>query len=441
MTVQLPKAFQFLFKPSRYKGAYGGRGSAKSHSFASALVIKAASQPLRVLCCREIQRSIKDSSKRLIDDKIQEFGLGAFFESTETEIRGKNGSLFLFAGLKTNPEAIKSMEGIDIAWVEEANRVSRRSLDLLVPTIRKENSEIWFSWNPESEMDPVDIMFRGPHVPPNALVHKVNYTENPFFPKVLEQEMEFDKQTDPEKYNHVWLGGYLQIKQGAYYARALAKAANEGRITRVPYDPKLPVYASFDLGIGDATGVWLYQIVVGELHYLEYFESSGEGIEWYARQLRSKPYTYSPLVLPHDARARQLGTGKSIEEVLRALNFETTICPNIPVKDGIEETRRVIERAYFDDEGCKEGLRMLREYHENFDEKTRLSRGPLHDYTSHCADALRYSAVSMQTIKPDLHAYEQAVANLNTITARPKDNMFKADDWARYQREALDLLK
>ena len=139
-TVQIPDVFHYLFTPSRYKAAYGGRGSAKSHSFARALVIKASAEPLRILCCREIQKSIKDSSKRLLDDVIEVFELQEFFESTETEIRGKNGSLFLFAGLKTNPEAIKSMEGIDIAWVEEANRVSKRSLDLLIPTVRKANS-------------------------------------------------------------------------------------------------------------------------------------------------------------------------------------------------------------------------------------------------------------------------------------------------------------
>ena len=435
----MPEAYEGLFTPSRYKAFYGGRGGAKSHSFATALVVRAAKEPIRVLCCREIQKSIKDSSKRLIDDKIAEYELEGIFVSTETEIRGTNGSLFLFAGLKSNPESIKSMEGIDVAWVEEANRVSRRSLDLLIPTIRKEDSEIWFSWNPESELDPVDMMFRGKNPPPISIIKQVNFTENPFFPDVLAKESEFDRISDPEKYNHIWVGGYQMVKEGAYYAKTLAKAANEGRITRVPHDATLPVYASFDLGIGDATAIWLYQIVAGEVRYLEFFESNGQGIEWYAQELRRRTYNYAPLVLPHDARARQLGTGKSIEEILRGFGFQTTICPNIHVKDGIEAARRLIERAYFDDEGCKDGLRLLREYHENFDEKTRISRGPLHDYASHCSDSFRYSAVSMQDVKGDDAAYNAAIKSFGVVT-KPADNLFKADDWRRYQKEALDAL-
>lgn len=395
--IKLPRAFKELFTPSRYKALYGGRGSGKSHSVAIALLALASSKPMRILCCREIQKSIKDSVKQLLDDKIELYGLRGFWESTETEIRGRNGSLFLFAGLKSNPESIKSMEGINIAWVEEANRVSRRSLDLLIPTIREKDSEIWFIWNPESELDPVDVMFRGGNPPPNSIIKQVNYLNNPYFPDVLKQEAEFDMATDPAKYNHVWLGGYVVAKEGAYYAQTIAKLGNMGRIVEVPHEPASNVFASFDLGIGDCTAVWLFQRVGQEVRFLEYFENTGVGIEWYARELRNKPYIYAPLILPHDARARQLGTGKTIEEVLMGLRFETVICPNIPIKDGIEATRRMLEKSWFDVDGCKEGLKLLREYRENFDEKTRISRGPLHDYTSHAADSLRYASVSMDT--------------------------------------------
>lgn len=183
--IQIPEIFDFLFTPMRYKGAHGGRGSGKSHSFASALVVRAMQQQTRILCAREIQKSIKDSVKRLIDDIIDQHDLRHLFTSTETEIRGPHGSLFLSAGLRTNPEAIKSMEGIDIAWVEEADRASRRSLDLLIPTIRKEDSEIWFTWNPNSELDAVDMMFRGPTPPVNSIVRQVNFWQNPFFPRFL----------------------------------------------------------------------------------------------------------------------------------------------------------------------------------------------------------------------------------------------------------------
>lgn len=217
--VQIPEAFDFLFEgEARYRAAHGGRGSGKSHSFAAGLVVRSRQQPIRVLCAREIQKSIRDSVKRLLDDTINAYGLGGFYESTDTEIRGRNGSLFLFAGLRTNADAVKSMEGIDIAWVEEANRVSRRSLDLLIPTIRKPGSELWFTWNPDLPTDPVDEMFRGKAgAPPRSIVRQVNFDDNPFFPAVLQADMDWDRRRDPEKYAHIWLGDYLRNSEARVF--------------------------------------------------------------------------------------------------------------------------------------------------------------------------------------------------------------------------------
>lgn len=206
--VRIPTAFGDLLTPKRYKAYFGGRGSGKSHSFAAALVVLAAQKPLRILCCREIQKSIKDSVKLLIDDKINQHGLTSFYTSTDTEIRGRNGSLFLFSGLKSNPEALKSMEGVNISWVEEANTVSQKSLDLLIPTIREENSELWFSWNPDQPSDPVDNLFRGLNPPSNAIIKRVSWRDNPYFPKVLIDEMERDKEANLLKYQHIWEGDY-----------------------------------------------------------------------------------------------------------------------------------------------------------------------------------------------------------------------------------------
>jgi phage terminase large subunit len=223
--VRFPEAYRFLFAdkaddglPVRYRAAYGGRGSAKSHSFCSAAVLKGAMQPLRVGIYREIQRSIRDSAKRLLDDKIAENGLSGFYESTDTEIRGKNGTLFLFNGLRTNPDAIKSTEGLDIAIVMEANKVAQRSWDLLIPTVRKPGSEIWAEWNPHFETDPVDVMFRGEAgPPPGSIVRQVNYDQNPFFPEVLLAELEYDRKRDPEKYAHVWLGEYSRNSEARVF--------------------------------------------------------------------------------------------------------------------------------------------------------------------------------------------------------------------------------
>lgn len=206
----LPNWAEVLFNEKlRYIAIKGGRGSAKSHSVAEALIIRAASKPLRILCSREIQKSIKDSVKRLLDDKIKKVNLAGFYDITDTEIRGKNGSLFLFAGLRTNPESVKSMEGIDICWVEEAQTVSQKSLDILTPTIRKEGSQIIFTWNPNLSTDPVDAMFSQDKLPPDSQLLHVNWDMNPWFPETLKKEMDYDKSRDIDKYLHVWEGQYL----------------------------------------------------------------------------------------------------------------------------------------------------------------------------------------------------------------------------------------
>jgi phage terminase large subunit len=186
----------------------GGRGSAKSRSASSALLLQGASEVHRVLCAREIQKSIKDSVKRLLDDEIERLGLSAFYESTENEIRGKNGTLFIFSGLRGNADSVKSMEGITRCWVEEAQNISQSSLDILIPTIRTEGSEIWFTYNPRYETDPIDVMFKADELPPSTILLHVNWQDNPWFPDVLKAEMEYDKRRDMDKYLHVWEGAY-----------------------------------------------------------------------------------------------------------------------------------------------------------------------------------------------------------------------------------------
>ena len=225
LDVRLPDAFRDLFRPYRYKAFYGGRGSGKSHSMATALLLLAAQKPLRVLAAREVQKSIRDSSKRLLEDRIGALGLGRRFTATENEIRSANGSLFLFAGLGANPDGIKSMEGLDVAWVEEADAISQRSLDVLVPTVRKPGSELWFSWNPRDPSDPVDALFRTGPVRPDALVRRVTYADNPWFPAVLEAERLWDLGRDPDKYAHVW--------EGAYRRHAEARVFRGWRIERL----------------------------------------------------------------------------------------------------------------------------------------------------------------------------------------------------------------
>ncbi len=223
-TIRIPTArvFEPLLYPSRYKGAYGGRGSGKSHHFAEKVIQAALTSPKRIVCIREVQKSIKESVKRLLEDKIKALDVGSYFQVLDREIRATNGSLIIFQGMQDHTaESIKSLEGYDIAWVEEAQSLSTRSLRLLRPTIRKEGSELWFTWNPMSADDPIDAFLRGDNVPPDSKVVQANWSDNPWFPSELERERVFDLKYNSATYDHVWEGAYLvnsdsQIFAGKY---------------------------------------------------------------------------------------------------------------------------------------------------------------------------------------------------------------------------------
>lgn len=227
--VKLPEYAEVVFAtvaddglPVRYRVLKGGRASAKSHTFASGLIIRARSKKTRILCCREIQKSIKDSVKRLLEKKIDEMGWGVLgdgsFFCLESEIRCNiNGSLITFTGLRSNIDSVKSTEDIDIAYVSEARVVSQNSWDVLIPTVRNPSSEIWIDYNPGLPTDPVDVMFAGSDIPPGTIVRHVNHDDNPFLPDVMKQEMEWMKKRDYEKYLHVWEGKYQQNSEARVF--------------------------------------------------------------------------------------------------------------------------------------------------------------------------------------------------------------------------------
>lgn len=220
VNASMPSVFSFLFEKAHFKAAYGGRGSGKSHAFATALLLQGVKQPLRILCGREVQKSIKDSVKQLLDDKIKDLGLQEYYHSTQTEIRGAIGTHFIFAGLgNMSISQIKSYEGVDRFWGEEAQTFSERSVEILLPTIRKAGSELWFTWNPIDSTDPIDRLFRGPTPPPDSIVKKVNYMDNPFFPDELEAMREYDQQNNSTRYAHIWLGDYEPVVIGALWTR------------------------------------------------------------------------------------------------------------------------------------------------------------------------------------------------------------------------------
>lgn len=386
-----------MLGPSRYKGAYGGRGSGKSHFFAEMLVEDAYRFPgLRAVCVREVQQSLKESAKKLIEDKIQTLGLGFAFEPLQSEIRTPGGGSILFQGMKDHTaESIKSLEGMDRAWVEEAQTLSERSWRLLRPTIRKDGSEIWASWNPRFETDPVDAFFRS-QGGEGVVSARSNWNNNPWFPAVLEDERLRDLENDPDGYEHTWEGDYARILKGSYYAQQIVQAEKEGRICNVPYEPALPVSTFWDLGIGDAMAIWFVQRVGRELRHIDYYETSGEGMSYYAKYLKDKPYVYERHYMPHDANHKEIGTGKSRRDVAEALGIKPIdVVPIGAVDDGINATRMAFSRCWFDANKCKQGLNALRAYRKEWDEdRQEFKNKPLHDWSSHAADALRTRASS-----------------------------------------------
>jgi phage terminase large subunit len=390
---EFPEKLQCLFDPpsTRYRVLYGGRGGAKSWGVARALLILAAKDKLRVLCAREYQTSIKDSVHKLLSDQIQDLGLDSFYEITQASIRGKNGSEFFFVGLKNNISNVKSFEGVDICWVEEAQTVSKTSWNVLIPTIRKEKSEIWVTFNPELETDDTFQRFVV-HSPKDCVIEKINWYDNPWFPDTLRLEKDDLKERDIEAYNTVWEGICRQTVDGAVFAKEMQSAELEGRIMRVPYDPSKPVHAVFDLGWADATAIWFIQFIGMEIHLIRYLEDTQRTISHYLSVMQTFGYVYDTLWLPHDAQNKTLASnGRSIEEIVRAAGYKVQITAKVPVSDSINAARTVFPKCYFDREDCADGLQCLRHYRYDVDPDTKMfSKSPLHDQYSHGADAFRY---------------------------------------------------
>jgi phage terminase large subunit len=377
-TAQLPDWAQCLFDEDlRYICLRGGRGSGKSRSVASALVIRGAAKQTRILCAREIQKSIRDSVKRLLDDEIERCGLGDFYTSTETEIRGKNGSLFLFAGLRTNIDSVKSMEGIDICWVEEAQTVSQGSLDVLVPTIRKPGSQILFTWNPRLETDPVDAMFCGDSQPPKTHLARVNWDQNPWFPDVLRAEMEYDKRRDPDKYAHVWMGQYQQSSE--------ARVFRNWKVDEFDIDPNWTLRQGADWGYSVDPSVLVQCAIVGRTLYVaheayrvgcdidflpELFGQVPESERWPTIADSSRPETIS--YMQRHGYKKMLPAIKGARSVEEGIEFLRTF-------DIIVHPR------------CIHTIQELTAYSYEVDDMTGLVLPKLKDKDNHVIDSLRYA--------------------------------------------------
>jgi phage terminase large subunit len=406
---QFPEKLGFLFKPSRYKIAHGGRGGAKSWNFARALLLEGAEKPTRVLCAREVQKSIKDSVHQLLSDQIDLLGLAGFYRITRDEITGQNGTRFLFSGLSDQTsDSLKSFEGIDRVWVEEAHKVTRRSWDILIPTIRKPDSEIWISLNPELDTDETYVRFVE-NPPQDAVVVQINWRDNPWFPEVLNREREeFLRQValgnrTQDEYSNIWEGQCRAAVEGAIYASEVAKLQQDRRLCRVAYDPMLPVHRVWDLGWNDAMVVGMWQRSPMGLMLIDSLIVTHTTYADVMALLASRQYRWGHDLLPHDGKHKNPQTGESAEILLRRLGAKPFDVPDVGIEAGIKAVRQAFGRLWIDEStgDNRRVLNALKRYRRVINSTTNEPGPPLHDENSHAADMVRYAVVSADLMAND----------------------------------------
>lgn len=470
---EFPAPMQKLFEPKRYKVLYGGRGAGRTWNIARILLLIGMQRPIRVLCAREFQNSIADSVHRVLSDQISLMGLSSFYDIEVARIKGKNGTLFGFEGIKNNTTRIKSYEGVDYCWVEEAVSVTKDSWRILIPTIRKEicsnghrlrgtqhsrevdgsmlcpvcrerilQSEIWMSFNPNMEDDYTYQRFVVNADTDRSFVIRMTYADNPWFPDVLRQEMEADRalgmqsghEQDYADYLNVWEGHCKQVLTGAVYARELLRATEDGRICTVPWEREWPVDVFFDLGRADNTAMWFGQRVAMQYRWLDYYEANGQHISHFLQEMQHKGYTYGTIWLPHDAKAKRLGSKRTIEEQVRQAGYTVRIVPKLSPTDGINAARTIFPNSWFDEDNTRDGVLALRNYRYRVI-NDRLSNEPLHDWASDGADAFRYAAIAMkQPVERSSSALKRTLEGLTAAARRERSKEFSGrpqrnDSW------------
>ena len=402
--ITVPEPFRELFAPSkkwRHYIYYGGRASGKSTTVAIYLLVEGMKRKVRILATREFQNSIKESVHSLLADLISKYNLSSWTVTNDKIKNTQTGSEIIFVGTHNNAQSIKSMENIGIVWCEEASTMSEESMDILIPTIRTQGSFFIWTYNPLTEFDPVwTRLAKNPDE--RTYVKKVNSVdvEGLLSPEIIAERSKM-KAENYDLYLHVWEGMPLTANSGSVFGKQLATAREEGRIGKVPYDSSLGVYTSWDLGVGDATAIWFFQVTSGgEIHFIDHYESSGEDLGHYISILKNKPYEYNTHFLPHDANSRELQTnmtrvqffnnrGIYNVEVLRPTRF------TLGQDDISLVARPKFSRCWFDEEKCQRGLECLRAYHYAYDEKNKLTKDkPEHDWSSHSSSAFIYAMMA-----------------------------------------------
>jgi phage terminase large subunit len=335
-------------------------------------------------------------------DQIQSLGLGNEYEIIATEIRNKRtGTEILFSGLSDHTaESIKSFEGLDIAWVEEGQAVSKRSWSILIPTIRKESSEIWVSYNPDLETDETHQRFTI-DPPEDCISVLVNYSDNPWFPQVLEQERLECKRKYPKDYPNIWEGKCRPAADGAIYYDEMEAVTNNNQIINLPYDPKLKVHVVVDLGWNDAMSIILVQKNISEIRIIDYIEDSHRKLTDYSQQLKEKRYNWGKLFIPHDGYNERVEAA-SAYRILKDLDWDVpdrSELVEMNIENGIKAAREIFPRCYFDKEKTQRLIECLKRYRRVVPRNTNEPRAPMHDEYSHGADAFRYLALAVDQMK------------------------------------------
>lgn len=412
LEIELPRKAREVLIPThtptgervRYRVLYGGRDGAKSHSIARMLLARGMASKERILCVREVQKSIADSVHRLLSDLVQSLGFGSFYDVQKNYILGKNGTQISFHGLSGETAmSLKSYEGTSVAWLEEAQVISKRSWSILEPTIRAPNSELWLSFNPEMESDESYQRFVV-KTPPDALSSRINWNDNPWRSTVLDAARERMKVEAPDDYDHIYGGLCRPAVEGAIYYKEVSALRSSGRLCNVPYDPMLRVHVVVDLGFNDYMSMILVQRLASEIRVIRYIEDRQRYIPSYHQELSDLKLNYGTMYLPHDGRAKHV-TGSSAQEQFEKLGWKVEIVDDIGIEQGIRKCREIFPRLYLDSTNASELLNRLGRYRRRVNSEGQAST-PVHDDESHGADGTRYLSIVADQMSNDMRKVE-----------------------------------
>lgn len=406
-----PKLVPVFSGAADFRGAFGGRGSGKTRSFATMAAVRgmiwaASGREGLIVCGREFMNSLDESSFAEVKAAINEREwLSDAYEIGKNYIRTRDQRVtFDFIGLRHNIQSVKSKAKILLLWVDEAEPVSELAWQTAIPTVREDGAEIWVNWNPGRRKSATHKRFRE-KPPPGSKIVELNWRDNPFFPDILNRRRIEDFEDRPDSYEHIWEGGFVKVMEGAYYAKDLTKARAEGRIGHVARDPLLPVRAIFDIGgtgrRADACAIWIVQFVGREIRWLDYYEAQGQPLSVHVEWLRSNGYGSAICVLPHDGAHGDKVFDVSYESALRAAGFpDVVVVPNQGPGAAmlrVEAARRLFPRMWFNEATTEAGREAVGWYHEKKSNDDReIGFGPEHDWSSHGSDAFGLGAVAYE---------------------------------------------